>query len=112
MSTWPNQLYYKGGSTYLGHEFNSRVQVLSQLTPPDQRKRPVHPPLSGNFFQKTDGNGKAILRGIPIGANESLTLRHSKFTLPIDRYNGRDVSYKIESIETKRLELMTLEISP
>ncbi|MDB5389248.1 MAG: hypothetical protein JWM11_4894, partial [Planctomycetaceae bacterium] len=114
VGTSPNQLFYKSGSTVLGEEFNSRTDVLRQLTPREKREWP-YPSLNNSpFVRKTDDSGKVIFKGIPIGRNESLSIVHPQYSLPIqdkDPFgNRREIKYQLDSAKPKQLELVAEEL--
>ncbi len=112
VATWPNQLYYKGGSTILGQEHESRLSVLSQTNPPAPPKPSPRLSPTSNFSQKTDRNGKAILKGVPVGRNESLALMHPQYTLRTNEENrSREIRYNLPSAETQRIEVSAVEIT-
>jgi hypothetical protein len=68
VSTWPNQRYYKGGSTFLGARLRTVHQVMNQLLPADQRtsnwwKSDENIP----FVDRPIENGVAVLQGQSVG---------------------------------------------
>jgi len=111
VATWPNMLYYKGGATILGSEFQSRTQVEIQLIPPGDRKPRMSRQTPSQFWQKTDVKGKAILTGIPIGREQSLAIGHERFQLPKDFQNRRENRYKLDSATSVHREFKLQEIS-
>lgn len=102
ISSWPNQLHHKGGSTFLGRRFRKSDDAKLQLIPPDKR------PSLGGFINPDDptppfmecpiANGKCVLKGLPIGKGERLILDDPEFTLiGDDPRNPQEVRYMIES---------------
>jgi hypothetical protein len=109
VAAWPNQMYYKGGSTVLGQEINSRDSVIHQLTPLDQRVRKARA-WSTLFSQKTGKAGTAILKGMPVGRGGSVTVLHPSYELPLDNQKQHFAVYHVPSPKAEQLELVTLEV--
>ncbi len=102
VSSWPNQLYLKGGSTLLGSRHRSMESYQSQLLPPRERKpirfrRDEVMPYQGKLV-----DGKVTLKGIPLRASESLALRHPKYV-----FKGAEgeAQIKLDSSDPKSITL-------
>ena len=107
ISSWPNQRYYKGGSTLLGGRFRSVTQIRHQLLPAEKRTPIVYEHPKYSYQKKLDDKGTAILTGIPLQKNYSLYLRHDQLTLTD---SGADlpadgVSFTLPTVETVELDL-------
>lgn len=114
LSSWPNQRYYKGGSTMLGMRYNTLDVVKNQLAPPDQQKNPYsrkfdHLP----FAMRPISNGKATLSGYPVGKTISIIMQHPEYTIDADHQRLGQGIYRltIESHEPNDVLLKTKPIN-
>jgi hypothetical protein len=94
IASWPNQKYYKGGSTLLGQRYRSKHFVVNQLLPAD-RQSPV-PELKASFpFDQTvNKEGVARLTGLPIGKRQHFVFVHNKFQLAED---AEEIDFQLDS---------------
>lgn len=109
ISSWPNQLYLKGGSTLLGMRFRSLRFAELQLMPVHEQSKADRPwqekdrkfPYHGKVV-----DGKVTLTGLPIGREESLVMNHPKWILVSNDNNG-EIRFKLDSPEPKSVTLKT-----
>ncbi|MCR9291246.1 MAG: hypothetical protein NXI32_00920 [bacterium] len=104
VSTWPNQKYYKGGSTLLGSRFRSIDAVINQMKPAAERTGLWSDGRSElPYLDCPVKNGLVVLRGIPLNRSESLALMHDDFRLQggLDEYPR----FTLESDEPKSMTL-------
>ena len=104
ISSWPNQLYLKGGSTLLGMRYRSLQLVETQLLPVGEQSRPRRESERQLPYQGKVVDGKVTLTGLPIGYSESLVLQHPKWILKSDEAEGQ-VGFKLDSAEPKIMML-------
>lgn len=102
VAAWPNQSYYKGGSTVLGQKYRSDWQIKNQLLPRDQQLAWPDWARDLPFMQPLDKNGVAVLTGIPVGKGEQVALQHDK--LKLQTKNGAEnrsgnVSFRLPSTD-------------
>ncbi len=110
VSSWPNQKYYKGGSTLLGMRYNSIDLIENQLLPRDKQKQAFSREYSRlPFVAQPIENGTATLSGLPLGKANSLVLQHPdlKFDSPNQPLGPGEVSVTIDSHQPKQLALKT-----
>ncbi len=106
VSSWPNQLYLKGGSTLLGQRFRTLPLAERQLLPVAEQSRPVREKDRKLPYQGKVVNGKVTLTGLPIGRAESLVLQHPQWILKSADAEGQ-VGFRLESAEPKTMTLST-----
>ncbi|NNE00834.1 MAG: hypothetical protein HKN47_26260 [Pirellulaceae bacterium] len=123
ISSWPNQQYFKGGSTWLGARYSTMTSVLRQITPIDRRK-PIdyRPDMNLPFSKQPVRNGIATLRGLPVGRKNSIVLQHAKWILSAgddkddenvaNAAEAGTVSFLIESPDTKRITVQLQSTDP
>ncbi len=113
VGTYPNQRLLKSGSQILGNGYPSLDEVEYQLSDgqnnrhkqrrEEQNKEDPDLPYIGgangkNFIQRTDANGVAVLRGIPLNQSESIGLAHDDYTLEAN--NGREeISFQCNNVD-------------
>ncbi|MCA9192410.1 MAG: hypothetical protein KDB03_11630 [Planctomycetales bacterium] len=85
VSSWPNQCYYKGGSTLLGARSRSIDFVRNTFLPLAERSNDWS---RSSDYQKSLGyldqpviDGRATLRGIPLNRSEHFILSHEEFKI-------------------------------
>lgn len=106
VSSWPNQAYYKGGSTFLGQRYNSIDEVMLQLDPDgNQTAGREYPDLP--FSNQPVRNGIATLKGIPIGKREQVVLLHEDFRFAGAGQRG-EIEFQLESHKPQKLEAETV----
>lgn len=110
ISTAPNQLYYKGGSTYLGQQMHSRVIIANQSLLAEQQARPYDRDAIEDFSAITAADGKATIHGIPIGRRQSLSLNHPDYCLP-KKEGERMQRYMIASPKVEHLRIVVEQVS-
>lgn len=106
VSSWPNQRYYKGGSTFLGQRYRSSAMVKNQLLASNERLPVVDPDLEVPFNQPLGADGVAILTGLPLGTN-LIVLSHQRYELAAQDNDGRsgEVRFELSSPKPVRLEV-------
>lgn len=105
VSSWPNQRYYLGGSTYLGSRYNSMWFVEQQLAAPDQRVDSL--PRDSSYIPFLDQpvrDGSAVLRGLPVDRQVSFALQHPDYFFA-SQENRRGVSAQIKSAEPIQMKV-------
>jgi hypothetical protein len=108
--TSPNQSLYKGGTALLGDEVDSRNRVTFQLTPLEQRKRTYRGTVADRYTETTDKQGKATIKGIPLGRFETITVFHPEYELTNKDNRERHVRYHTVSADPLPLELIVQKI--
>ncbi len=119
VGTYPNQRLLKSGSQILGSGYPSLDEVEYQLSDGEknlQKKRreeknkedPDLPYIGGangkNFLQRTDANGVAVLRGIPLNEPENIGFSHDDYILEPD--NGREeISFQCKTTDPVELSV-------
>ena len=106
ISSWPNQLYLKGGSTLLGQRYRSIQFVEMQLMPVGEQTRPRREANRELPYQGKVVDGKVTLKGLPVGRSESVVLIHPQLILKTDDAEGQ-VGFKLNSAEPKIMTLNT-----
>ena len=109
-SSWPNQQYYKGGSTVLGRRYNTITLIENQILPIDDRKViNWRSKLDMPFSNQPVKAGKATLLGLPIGFSNSLALLHPDYILDVKEGEGdvfrSSARFVLDSTKPKKLEL-------
>jgi hypothetical protein len=103
VASWPNQRWWKGGSTLLGQRARSADNIRNQLLPFEQRIEPQNNSLPLPFNRELSSDGTATLTGLPLGHNLGLVLQHDQFKFSTDNREGR-LRVKLESPEIVNLE--------
>lgn len=106
VTSWPNQRYFKGGSTVVGQRFRSSTQVRNQLLPADKRAEFVDVDLKFPFQKSLNKDGVAILTGIPIG-RQSLYLAHERLAFATAEERGI-VRFQLPSTKPVKMRLKTV----
>ena len=112
VSTWPNQVMTLGGSTLLGECFKTINTIETQITgiqgPALDWNRP------GRYIQKTNEQGKAILREIPLKHQYQIFVSYEKLTAKLDKPANNlfenAVQYTCDSAELKKLTVQMVPI--
>ncbi len=106
VATWPNQKYFMGGSTILGSGYQSISFIDTQLNP----SADVRPPTLGDdrYSVKSNAEGLAVLRNVPIGTSEYLAIGSQGYRLPKQAGGEQYVPFKLEDVQPLKIEL-TLE---
>jgi hypothetical protein len=107
ISSWPNQLYLKGGSTLLGQRYRSLHLIELQLLPVGEQTRPRREANRQLPYHGKVVDGKVTLTGLPIGRSESVVLIHPQLILKTDDAEGQ-VGFKLDSAEPKSMTLRTV----
>ncbi len=76
VSSWPNQRFYKGGSTILGQRFRSLQFAKTQISPETES---ISFERSAPFLEQPVKAGRCILKGIPTGKRYGLAIDHPDF---------------------------------
>lgn len=101
--SWPNQAYYKGGSTLLGQRYRSATMIANQSLPPNERQ-PIIQNLVLPYNQPVDNEGVATLKGLPIGRNLSIALQHDEYALVSDGAR-QEVQFELTSPQPLQMEV-------
>jgi hypothetical protein len=113
VSTWPNQMLTKAGSQLLGVCVSTVSRMQTQITgiqaPEIDWNRP------GRYIQKTDEQGKVILREIPLRKAHQLFVSFENLTANVDLPANSDpfesaVDYQCDTAERKKLTVHMVPI--
>lgn len=105
VSSWPNQKYYKGGSTLLGQRYRSSIHIKNQLLPHHERLPVLESDLAFPYDQPIGHDGVAILTGLPIGRNV-VALSHDRFVFAAnDEGDDGEVRFELPTPEPVRIEV-------
>ncbi len=110
VSTWPNQIWELSGSQVLGTCYPTSNLIRHQLgdgPAPDYLRS--DPPLS-RYYQKTDENGNAVLRDLPILQSESINVSHDDYLMPRQQV-GQDRQIQVE-IDAEKPTRVTIKMEP
>lgn len=105
LSSWPNQRHLLGGSTFLGQRNESIAAARAQLSPPAASTQADFLNRDLPFLERPVVDGKAVLRGLPIGSRQQLALVHDDFRLMGAEEGWNGVPYTLDSAEPKKMTL-------
>ena len=112
VSSWPNQQYHLGGSTILGRRFASLLRIENQLRPiGDKKEVNYRKRFSTQFSDQRVNDGKATLKGLPIGMSYSIILEHDDYVFETEDADGdalrATIRFTLDSTEPKMIEVKT-----
>ncbi len=106
--TWPNQRLELGGSMILGEFYRTIDQIEMQLNgkiPPRES--------SNRYSGKTDKNGIAILRDIPIKIRSAFTIEHTEYLLPKDAAGvRREIPFILTKTGVTEIPVIVEKVQP
>ncbi len=118
VSTWPNQIFDKGGSTLVGQGFPSVALIENQIA---GRGSALPESFYAKQMQKspysavTDEQGRAVLYDIPIASQEAMMVGHKEFELKAPEAAQRaftSIDYVLENENRKTVEIAMVPLQP